>query len=78
MDGNLSENSLELRFADGLLLPAVYMFETHAHLSVLAATSNSVHRLVFPHPDRLHRHVSCLLSLYFEHGAYILKTQIYI
>lgn len=63
LDSNLSENSLELRFADGVLLPAVYIFETHTHLSVLAATTNSVHRIVFPHPDGLRRHVSCPFCL---------------
>ena len=64
LDSNLSGNCLEIRFADGILLPAVYMFETHTHLSVLAATTNSVHRIVFPHPDRLCRHVSLDLHIF--------------
>ena len=57
LDSNLSGNNLEIRFSDGILLPAVYIFETMTHVSVLAATTNSVHRIVFPHPDRLRRHV---------------------
>lgn len=64
LDCNLSGNSLELRFADGILLPAVYIFETQTHLSVLAATANSVHRIVFPHPERLRRHGFALSSAY--------------
>ncbi|XP_067018107.1 nuclear pore complex protein Nup160-like [Acropora muricata] len=56
LDSNLSGNNLEIRFSDGILLPAVYIFETMTHVSVLAATTNSVHRIVFPHPDRLRRH----------------------
>ena len=57
LDSNLSGNNLEIRFSDGILLPAVYIFETMTHVSVLAATTNSVHRIVFPHPARLRRHV---------------------
>ncbi|XP_068751589.1 nuclear pore complex protein Nup160-like isoform X2 [Montipora capricornis] len=56
LDNNLSGNSLEIKFSDGILLPALYIFETLTHVSVLAATTNSVHRIVFPHPDRLQRH----------------------
>ncbi|XP_020630293.1 nuclear pore complex protein Nup160-like [Orbicella faveolata] len=56
LDINLTGNHLELKFTDGVLLPVVYIFETHTHISVLAATTNSVHRIVFSHPDRLRRH----------------------
>ena len=70
LDINLTGNHLELKFTDGVLLPVVYIFETHTQISVLAATNNSVHRIVFPHPDRLRRHVSLplfiLLHLYFD------------
>ena len=73
LDSNLSENSLELRFADGVLLPAVYIFETHTHLSILAATTNSVHRIVFPHPDRLQRHVSWSFCLDPKYHIFLSK-----
>ena len=63
LDINLTGNHLELKFTDGVLLPMVYIFETHTQISVLAATSNSVHRIVFPHPDRLRRHVSLPLFI---------------
>ncbi|RMX38937.1 hypothetical protein pdam_00016421 [Pocillopora damicornis] len=56
LDNNLSGNHLELQFTDGVLLPVVYIFETPAHVSLLIATTNSVHRIAFPHPDRLRRH----------------------
>ncbi|CAH3152521.1 unnamed protein product [Pocillopora meandrina] len=56
LDYNLSGNHLELQFTDGVLLPVVYIFETPAHVSLLIATTNSVHRIAFPHPDRLRRH----------------------
>ena len=58
LDINLTGNRLELQFVDGVLLPMVYIFETHTHVCVLAATTNSVHRIVFSHPERLRRHVS--------------------
>ena len=63
LDINLTGNHLELKFTDGVLLPVVYIFETHAQISVLAATTNSVHRIVFSHPDRLRRHVSLPLFI---------------
>ena len=63
LDINLTGNHLELKFTDGVLLPVVYIFETHTHISVLAATTNSVHRIVFSHPDRLRRHVSLPLNI---------------
>ncbi|KAJ7380496.1 hypothetical protein OS493_008958 [Desmophyllum pertusum] len=56
LDSNLTGNCLELQFVDGVLLPAVCIFETSTHVIVLAATTNSVHRIVFSHPDRLRRH----------------------
>lgn len=72
LDVNLTGNHLELQFVDGVLLPVVYIFETPTHISVLAATTNSVHRIVFSHPDRLRRHVRfpffitcfCLIVVY--------------
>lgn len=70
LDVNLTGNHLELKFTDGVLLPVLYIFETHAQISVLAATTNSVHRIVFSHPDRLRRHVSLplniLVHLYYD------------
>lgn len=63
LDINLTGNHLELQFTDGILLPVVYIFETHTHISVLAATTNSVHRIVFSHPERLRRHVSLPLFI---------------
>jgi len=63
LDINLTGNHLELQFTDGILLPVVYIFESHTHISVLAATTNSVHRIVFSHPERLRRHVSLPLFI---------------
>ena len=63
LDNNLTGNHLELQFTDGSLLPVVYIFETYTHVSLLVATTNSVHRIMFPHPDRLRRQVSFSYSI---------------
>lgn len=69
LDNNLSGNHLELQFTDGVLLPVVYIFETPAHVSLLIATTNSVHRIAFPHPHRLRRHVSFLKKIRWEQSC---------
>ena len=58
MDANLTGNSTKVHFVDAVLLPSVCVFETPANVCLLVATVNSVHRLVFPHPEKLHKHVS--------------------
>ena len=58
LDVNLLGNVLNIHFQNASLLPHVEIFETSSSVVVLAATTNSVHRFVFPHPNRLQRHVS--------------------
>ncbi|EDO48975.1 predicted protein, partial [Nematostella vectensis] len=58
LDVNLSGNRIQLRFTDGKLLPKVSVYESAGNVILLIATTTSVHRLVFPHPDRLPKHVS--------------------
>ncbi|XP_072022544.1 nuclear pore complex protein Nup160-like [Amphiura filiformis] len=55
LDYNLSGNAVRLRFPDAPILPRVSIHETHSHVVVLVATIHSVHRLVVPHPNKLHR-----------------------
>ena len=65
LDTNLSGNSLKVHFPGSVLLPGVSVFETHSSVCVLIATTNSVHRLTLPHPDRLYRHV-CITNIIQE------------
>ena len=58
LDVNLLGNILKIHFQNASLLPNVDIFETSSSVMVLAATTNSVHRFLFPHPNRLQRHVS--------------------
>jgi hypothetical protein len=58
LDVNLLGNVFKIHFQNASLLPHVEIFETTSSVVVLAATTNSVHRFVFPHPNRLQRHVS--------------------
>ena len=64
LDVNLSGNSLKLRFVDGTLVPGLSIFETTSSVCLLVATTNSVHRIVFSHPNRLQGHVSTMLLEY--------------
>ncbi len=58
LDFALTGANLRLRFVGGgHVLPGVSVHEAHGHVLILVPTSGSVHRLVFPHPNKLHRHV---------------------
>ncbi|CAB3993284.1 nuclear pore complex Nup160-like [Paramuricea clavata] len=56
LDVNLLGNVLKIHFQNASLLPHVEIFETSSSVVVLAAATNSVHRFVFPHPNKLQRH----------------------
>ncbi|XP_028408932.1 nuclear pore complex protein Nup160-like [Dendronephthya gigantea] len=56
LDVNLLGNFLKIHFQNASLLPHAEIFETSSSVVVLAATTNSVHRFIFPHPSRLQRH----------------------
>lgn len=58
LDITLAGNALRYRFVDTPILDGISIHETCANIIILVPTVCSVHRLVFPHPDRLHRQVN--------------------
>uniref|UniRef100_A0A673J4P1 Nuclear pore complex protein Nup160-like n=1 Tax=Sinocyclocheilus rhinocerous TaxID=307959 RepID=A0A673J4P1_9TELE len=59
LDTNLLNNAVRLRIPNCLLLPGgVCIQETLNNIIILIVTSQSVHRLVLPHPTRMYRSVS--------------------
>lgn len=63
LDVSLAGNAVRYRFVDTPILDGISIHETSINVIVLVPTVCSIHRLVFPHPDRLHRQVS-LLNLF--------------
>lgn len=57
LDVNLSGNRIRYRFVDTPILDGISIHETYGNVVILVPTVCSVHRLVFPHPNRLHRQV---------------------
>ncbi|GJQ71484.1 hypothetical protein Trydic_g11201 [Trypoxylus dichotomus] len=55
LDITLAGNALRYRFVDTPILDGISIHETCTNVIVLVPTVCSIHRLVFPHPDRLHR-----------------------
>ncbi|CAH1112722.1 unnamed protein product [Psylliodes chrysocephalus] len=55
LDVNLTANRVRYRFIDTPILDGVSIHETYENIIVLVPTVCSVHRLIFPHPDRFHR-----------------------
>lgn len=73
LDVNLSGNRVRYKFSDTPILDGVSIHETYENIVVLVPTVCSVHKLIFPHPDKFHRQVRALhlilisqLSLFFE------------
>lgn len=57
LDVNLSGNKIRYRFIDTPILDGITIYETFDNVIILVPTVCSVHRLIFPHPDVLHRQV---------------------
>uniref|UniRef100_A0A8D0GAA3 Nucleoporin 160 n=1 Tax=Sphenodon punctatus TaxID=8508 RepID=A0A8D0GAA3_SPHPU len=56
LDINLLNNAVRLKIQNCSLLPkGVHIFETPNHVVILILTSQTVHRLVLPHPSRMYR-----------------------
>lgn len=55
LDWNLSGSRVRYRFQDTPVLSGISVHETFHHIVILVATVSSVHKLVFPHPCRLHK-----------------------
>lgn len=58
LDINLSGNKIRYKFVDTPILEGVSAHETLSNVIILVPTVCSVHRLIFPHPNFLHRQVS--------------------
>ena len=53
LDLNLTANRVKYKFQDTPLLSGgVAVYETIHHVVILVATVGSVHKMVFPHPER--------------------------
>lgn len=55
LDVNLVGNNVRYKFQDTPVLEGLTIHETYSSVLVLVATVSSVHRLVFPHPDRINK-----------------------
>ena len=55
LDWNLTGNRIRYRFQDTPVLSGVSIHETFHHVVILVSTVSSVHKLVFPHPSRMHK-----------------------
>ena len=58
LDVDLFASKVKFRFTESAILGGVSIHETQGFVVVLVSTVASVHRLVFPHPSRLHNNVS--------------------
>lgn len=68
LDTNLLNNAVRLRIPQCLLLPGgVSIQETLNNVIILIVTSQSVHRLVLPHPTRMYRSVSHMTFTLLSH-----------
>jgi len=50
-------NNIRYKFQDTPVLEGLTIHETYNNILVLVATVSSVHRLSFPHPDKIHKQV---------------------
>lgn len=57
LDINLTGNRVRYKFSDTPILDGVSIHETYENVVVLVPTVCSVHKLLFPHPDKFHRQV---------------------
>uniref|UniRef100_A0ACB8G2G4 Uncharacterized protein n=1 Tax=Sphaerodactylus townsendi TaxID=933632 RepID=A0ACB8G2G4_9SAUR len=56
LDINLLNNAVHIKFQNCSLLPGgVHIFETQNNVVILISTSQTVHRLMLPHPARMYR-----------------------
>nr|CAD7452802.1 unnamed protein product [Timema tahoe] len=55
LDLNLSGNTVRYKFQDTHILEGITIHETFNNVVILIATVSSVHRLLLPHPNRIHK-----------------------
>ena len=58
LDVNLTGNSVRINLQGAPILPGLSIHEYRGDVIILVPTATSVHRFIFPHPNRLQRHVS--------------------
>jgi hypothetical protein len=63
LDVNLVGNNIRYKFQDTPVLEGLTIHETYSSILVLVATVSSVHRLSFPHPDKIHKQVYIICRL---------------
>ncbi|CAH1786774.1 unnamed protein product, partial [Owenia fusiformis] len=55
LDFNLTGNAVRFKFQDTPILNGVGIHESHGYVVILVSTVCSVHRLMFPHPNKLQK-----------------------
>lgn len=63
LDVNLSGNRVRFRFTDTPILDGITIHEFYGSVIILVPTVCSVHRLVFNHPDKIHKQVCFTLQM---------------
>lgn len=57
LDVNLANCRVRYKFTDTPILDGISIHETANFVVILIATVSSIHKLSFPHPDKIHRQV---------------------
>ena len=57
LDYSLKGNGIRLHFTGASLVGDVNIHELHGSVVVLITTTAAVHRLIFPHPNKLQKYV---------------------
>lgn len=62
LDVNLANCKVRYKFTDDPILDGISIHETVNSVIILVVTVSSVHKLTFPHPDKIHKLVNANLS----------------
>lgn len=65
LDYDLHGNVVKFRFQDTAVLCDITVFENQNDVIVLVATVSSVHRLIFPHPNKVQKQVGTAVFFIF-------------
>lgn len=58
LDVNLVNCKVRYKFTDTPILDGISIHETVNSVIILVATVSSIHKLTFPHPDKIHKQVN--------------------
>lgn len=67
LDINLANCRVRYKFTDTPILDGISIHETINSVIILIATVSSVHKLSFPHPERIHKNVSSFQKIVIEY-----------